>query len=299
MKYISLDIETTGLDKNKNQIVEVGAVLDEIGSTTPIEELPKFRAVLLHDEIVMGSYCANLHRDLWAEILHLPKIKGADHLSEHRFLFACVLDKGRLFVPTHHLNMTNKTYTQNDPWTFYCYPEMFETLFNRWLSEVCPDFIIGRSMKTNINVAGKNPGTFDIPFLEALPGWQGLVKFHRRVLDPASHCILPEDEHIPDLQECLKRCGLEGTVQHTAVDDAIDIIRVIRQQRIGESVQRSICGTCIMPGCTNGDETLFNCIRQTSFTAEESACHKCDAGAVCGYISGRDPEKPCHRFSSK
>lgn len=236
MKYVSLDIETTGLDKNKNQVVEVGAVLDEIGSTIPIEELPKFRAVLLHDEMTMGLYCANLHRDLWAEIQNLPKIMGADQLAEDHFLLACVRDKGSLFVAAHHLNTTDKVYTQNDPWTFYCYPEMFETLFNRWLERVWPEAIIDESLKIKINVAGKNPGSFDIPFLEALPGWQGLVEFRRRVLDPASHCIQPDDEHIPDLQECLKRCGLEGTVSHTAVDDAIDIIRIIRNRMVGVTI---------------------------------------------------------------
>ncbi len=206
MKYISLDIETTGLDKDKNQIVEVGAILDEIGSTTPIEELPKFRAVLIHDEMVIDTYCANLHRDLWAEIL-----KARSHYNH-------TIDKdgfidGRMPGKEH---------------TFYCKSELFETLFCKWLSKVYPDFILGESRKTKINVAGKNPGTFDIPFLEALPGWQGLVKFHRRVLDPASHFIRLDDEHIPDLQKCLKRCGFENTVNHTAVDDAIDIIRIVR-----------------------------------------------------------------------
>ncbi len=208
MKYISLDIETTGLDKNKNQIVEVGAVLDKIGSTTPIEELPKFRAVLLHDEMEMGFFCANLHRDLWAEILEVQKAH-AENITETCYAFDIRIgDK----YPT-----------------YYCKPEIFETIFHGWLcggyprpfAETTPEYI-------KINVAGKNPGSFDIPFLEALPSWQGMVKFQRRVLDPASHFIRLDDEHIPDLQECLKRCGLEGTVSHTAVDDAIDIIRIVR-----------------------------------------------------------------------
>lgn len=220
MKYISLDIETTGLDKNKNQIVEVGAVLDGIGSTIPIEELPKFRAVLLHKEMVMGDFCANLHRDLWAEILEVQKQYG--HVFEiEGFVSVTLPDK--------------------EP-TYYCSPELFETLFHNWLSRTLP--LPSDVPEIKINVAGKNPGSFDIPFLEALPGWQGLVKFRRRVLDPASHCILPDDEHIPDLQECLKRCGLEGTVQHTAVDDAIDIIRVIRATRVGRIDDAVKCKQC-------------------------------------------------------
>jgi hypothetical protein len=242
MKYISLDIETTGLDKDKNQVVEVGAVLDEIGSTTPIEELPKFRAVLLHDVLVSAVYCANLHRDLWVEILEAQQIYSSE-IKKDSFVVG-------VFGGREH--------------TVYCKPKMFETLFHRWLGENFFSPFRAEETRNNsetikINVAGKNPGTFDIPFLEALPGWRGLVKFQRRVLDPASHCILPDDEHIPDLQECLKRCGLEGTVQHTAVDDAIDIIRVIRQRRIGDEIQKAICPTCIQLNCKARSESVFNC----------------------------------------
>ena len=69
MHYVSIDIETTGLDPMKNQIVEIGAVIDKIGSKTPIEDLPKFRAVLIHEEMQINTFCANLHRDLWPEAL--------------------------------------------------------------------------------------------------------------------------------------------------------------------------------------------------------------------------------------
>ncbi len=289
MKYVSLDIETTGLDKNKNQIVEVGAVLDEIGSTTPIEELPKFRAVLLHDEMVMGPYCANLHRDLWQEISKAQKQYG--HAIDEEYGFS----GGRL---------------HGKQYTYYCRPEMFERLFHCWLNIVLRlgggDYTTDNSKAhmykrcsiIKINVAGKNPGSFDIPFLKALPRWIGLVEFHRRILDPASHCIQPDDEHIPDLQECLKQCGLEGTVSHTAVDDAIDIIRVIRQRRIGEPKQKAVCPTCTVPACRDKNESIFNCSTYTTFSAEFSSCDMC-GNAAYDYRDGRYPEKPCHRFNPK
>ncbi len=246
MKYISLDIETTGLDPKKNQIVEVGAVLDEIGSTTPIEELPKFRAVLIHDEMVMENYCANLHRDLWVEMA-VAVCQYEDTIDMVGFVDDMLPGKEH---------------------TYYCRPEVFETLFHNWIGKNYLGPFSAEQMRNNletikINVAGKNPGTFDIPFLEALPGWQGLVKFRRRVLDPASHCIQPDDEHIPDLQECLKRCGLEGTVNHTAVNDAIDVIRVIRQQRIGVSKiptnRREFCFNCGGSIVGDGYTQIFHC----------------------------------------
>lgn len=277
MKYVSLDIETTGLDKDKHQIVEVGAVLDEIGSTIPIEELPKFRAVLLHDEMTIDTFCANLHRDLWVEALGVI----CTHKEE--------IDRSGVVI-------VNTVY--------YCLPTKFEYIFHRWLNDMMDlgieyysdngEPLYGTTIK--INVAGKNPGTFDIPFLEALPGWQGLVKFRRRVLDPASHCVLPDDERIPDLQECLKRCGFESTVKHTAVDDAIDIIKVIRQQGIGRHVHKSICASCTMPDCSGRDNTRY-CPSYIIYTAEESSCIKCDATPACGYLDGRNPNNPCGHFN--
>ena len=287
MKYISLDIETTGLDPKKNQIVEVGAVLDEIGGTTPIEELPKFRAVLLHDEMVMGDYCAYLHRLLWKE-MEIVRYKYSKILNEKHFKVE-VLEGGTGFD------------------TYYCLPAKFEYVFHRWLNDML-DLEIEYYLDTGrpfhddiikINVAGKNPGTFDIPFLEALPGWQGFVKFRRRVLDPASHCILPDDEHIPDLQECLKRCGF-GTVKHTAVDDAIDIVRVIRAVGIGKMHKVVACDTCTLPDCLDRNKSRIpatpECTAYITYTAEESSCTKCVAPFACSFRSGRNPNNPCGHF---
>lgn len=212
MKYVSIDIETTGLDKDKNQIVEIGAVIDKLGSDTPIKELPKFRAVLIHKEMQINAYCADLHRDLWPEIL------TADELIRDAL-------------------KTQGNYYDVEKDTHYLQPKEFEIHFYQWLfgqlgivdnRGIAKDSPRYKHLPVKINVAGKNPGNFDIPFIEALPGWQGLVKFHRRVLDPAILCTTSDDEHIPDLQECLKRCHFVDTVNHTAIGDALDIIRVIR-----------------------------------------------------------------------
>ena len=214
MKYLSIDIETTGLDKDKNQIVEIGAVLDELGSDTLIEDLPKFRAVLIHEEMTIGAYCANLHRDLWPEILKIKR--------------SCVgeLKKDEIVISEG---------------TYYCTPNRLEFVFHRWLNDILGlgiDYYMATTgaipeellEKITINVAGKNPAGFDIPFIENLPNWQGLVRFRRRVFDPASHYARPGDECLPDHQTCLNRAGINKTVAHTAVDDALDVVRLIRHK---------------------------------------------------------------------
>lgn len=202
-KYISLDLETTGLDEEVNQIVEVGAVFDTRGGPATVEcrSLPKFRAVLILKELVTNPYCANLHASLWAEML-----KATVGIHTDRF-------------------------SPNNIFTYYVLPQDFEEVFYGWLYKVMnlDPFI---TQGVTINVAGKNPAGFDIPFLLKLPGWRNdLIKFHRRVIDPAILCFDPEkDEVLPDLQTCLNRCGIDSTVKHTAVEDAMDIIKVLRNK---------------------------------------------------------------------
>ena len=42
MKYLSLDIETTGLDKEKCSIIQFAAVVEDTSNPLPYHELPKF-----------------------------------------------------------------------------------------------------------------------------------------------------------------------------------------------------------------------------------------------------------------
>ncbi len=220
MQYVSLDIETTGLNPKKNQIVEVGAVATSIGDTLSIEKLPRFRAVLIHESMTMDPFCANLHRDLWREIIAAKSFIGDEDYRLARYLE----DDGKVRSSTK--------LSDND--TYYCMPDKFETLFEGWLKEVCPEAIVNiknvcsTSSPVKINVAGKNVASFDIPFLEALPGWKGFINFRRRTIDPAILCVHKSDKHLPDLKECLTRCNIVKKVSHTAVDDALDIIQIIR-----------------------------------------------------------------------
>jgi DNA polymerase III epsilon subunit-like protein len=213
MKYLSIDIETTGLDKDKNQILEIGAVLDELGSDTPIEDLPKFRAVLIHKEMQINAFCANLHEALWPEILAAKNWMGCEnHVFAHYDK-----DNGKVRESQHNN-------------THYMTPDLLEHHFYKWIDSVLSRNTGTRLLleKITINVAGKNAGSFDIPFIEALPNWQGMIRFRRRVFDPASHYARPGDKCLPDLQECLNRAGIDSTVAHTAVDDALDVVRLIR-----------------------------------------------------------------------
>jgi hypothetical protein len=83
-----------------------------------------------------------------------------------------------------------------------------------------------------IVAAGKNFASFDLQFLKRLwPGECGM--FHYRSLDPMMLFVRPDDEEPPNTEECLKRAGLPSTVTHDAVDDARNVVALIRAGMIG------------------------------------------------------------------
>jgi inhibitor of KinA sporulation pathway (predicted exonuclease) len=80
-----------------------------------------------------------------------------------------------------------------------------------------------------INVAGKNFASFDKNFLVKLPNWTSRIQIRQRIMDPAILFMAwKTDQSLPNLNRCIERAGLSGEVSHDAVDDAIDVVRVIR-----------------------------------------------------------------------
>ena len=57
------------------------------------------------------------------------------------------------------------------------------------------------------------------------------LQFSQRVLDPAIlYMNLLKDKEVPNLKECLKRAGIEKEVAHDALEDALDVIRLLRKK---------------------------------------------------------------------
>lgn len=173
--YVSIDLETTGLDPESCQILEVGAVYEDW--TRPLAQLPVFHRYIVHD-----SYCGQPYA-LAMNAKILSRLSG-DTTSED-----------------------------------FCYPEEIEGEFTIWLADC------GWDTKTAITPAGKNFSGFDLPFLRKV----GCPKLKHRALDPAMFYWRPlEDETLPDTQTCMERAGISGPVAHTAVEDALVVVELIR-----------------------------------------------------------------------
>jgi oligoribonuclease (3'-5' exoribonuclease) len=181
MKYISLDIETTGLNPKTCDVLEFGAIIEDTDLIFSRNNLPTFHAYIWKDNYRGEPFALAMNAHIFQKMLALkkemsPLLMGPEH----------VVEKFSLFLAAH--------------------------------------ITTPRAV-----VAGKNVAGFDLPFLsECIPSW-GAIKFHHRVIDPGMLYFNPLTDALPpDLKECKKRAGLPELVTHEALDDAWDVIQLVR-----------------------------------------------------------------------
>lgn len=77
--------------------------------------------------------------------------------------------------------------------------------------------------------AGKNFAGFDKPWL-IQRGFK--LNAHHRTIDVGFHFAKPEDEYLPVLQDCLERAGIESKVTHNALEDALQVVELVRAAKL-------------------------------------------------------------------
>jgi hypothetical protein len=224
MIYVSIDIETTGLGEN-TQTLSIGLVVEDTNNLIPFEELPKLEIAIIHERLEGEIFALNMNRDLISDILsykiaRTPEAKaeivertGREYLYEEditkrifHFLYDNkALDGGNdLFDPNRMVEVVNgKTY-----------PAL--------TSKMKPYYFNG---------AGKNFANFDNKFLERLPRWKQVLRARGRTIDPSILFVdWKNDDAIPGLSLCKERAKLDPHVTHNAIDDAMDIVKLLRTQ---------------------------------------------------------------------
>lgn len=75
MKIIAIDVETTGLNVNQDQILQIGAVMfDSTDMETPVDELPSFETLVQYDRYTGDAFALQMNQ---AILLRLAKEGGA------------------------------------------------------------------------------------------------------------------------------------------------------------------------------------------------------------------------------
>ena len=220
MKYISIDIETSGLDHEKNKILSIGAIIEDTENKLPYEECPKFNAIILQNEIVGSPRAITMNKEIISMI--------GDYLEGD--------DETRQNFNTH----SDYVFYKEDEIAKEFYWFLNENGYDQGMmnsggyiehkGDKIRPMINSATKPITINVAGKNFATFDMLFLKQLPWWQKLIKIRQRVLDPAILMVdWKNDTSLPNLTQCKERAGVKGIVTHNALEDAWDVIEVLRK----------------------------------------------------------------------
>jgi hypothetical protein len=187
VKYLSIDIETTGLRRGRDQILEVAAILADTRSAEPVDNLPAFHARLYYDEIVGQPYALHMNAKMVLDVANRPNCYQ------------------------------------------WCAPDSLAGLLHDWITRAS-----GWDQKNKVTLAGKNAGTFDLPFLQALPNWDRYMgdRVHHRVIDPSAYYWHQEsDDVLPDTKTCITRAGIawDHSRLHTAREDAMLVVELVRR----------------------------------------------------------------------
>lgn len=191
----SIDLETTGINPQKDQVLEIAVVVDDLslfGDKEPLSNLKTFHCYVKHDKIC-GNPNALIMNQRILEILagdRDPKGVSIKTPSEALKSLADFLSQWEKLTPT-----------------------------------------------------GKNVAGFDLPFLDQLcednPELGGNCFYREflshRCLDAGSVFFDPskDENKLPNLQKCLDRADLGTEVKHTAVEDAKDVLRLLRYKYYG------------------------------------------------------------------
>jgi len=216
MKYVSIDIETSGLNHDMNHVLSIGAIIEDTNNKLPYEELPKFNAIVLQNNIQGSPRAVTMNQEIIS--LMGDYLEGTDEVrkslnSNSGYEF---YEEEDVIKEFYKFLWSNGFATLDSP----------STHVNGKLTPI----IDGRTKPITLNVAGKNFGTFDRLFLVELPWWQKLIRTRQRVLDPAILCVDWEnDTSLPSLTTCKERMNVEGIVTHNALEDAWDVIEILRK----------------------------------------------------------------------
>jgi|WetSurMetagenome_2_1015567.scaffolds.fasta_scaffold02484_25 oligoribonuclease len=139
MKYVSLDIETTGLNPDTCQVLQIAAVFDD--TSKPLEEAKIFNSLVRHPIYQGEPYALQLN----AEIFYALSNETLANSS------------GKSLFRGHEV--------QRDPISHVA------TYLQCWLKTLP---ISGKAL-----LAGKNVSSFDLAFLRKLPNWSDKYFAHR------------------------------------------------------------------------------------------------------------------------
>lgn len=223
MKYIAIDLETTGLDPENCQVLSIGAVIEDTNDIKPLDELPTFHGIIKRRNISGETYAINMNRDLIQKMTNYMESRveeekaWIEQTNDMKFY-----EEDEIVQEFYYWLAHNGFVDFNEPGS-----GGYVTTRN---GQRVPA-ITNKTKPIHITAAGKNFATFDLKFLLKLPRWKQLVKVRQRILDPSILYVdWQNDESLPSLGTCKSRANLPEEIAHDAVEDSKDVILLLRKE---------------------------------------------------------------------
>jgi oligoribonuclease len=200
MIYCSIDIETTGLNPETCDILQFAAIIDDLKKPLPIDKLPKLMVYFKKNGPIQGEpYALGMHSEIFKKIAESRSMDSDTYEDGSKIMFIEDLPNALAFF------LSSNGYDLN------------------------------KSGRYSVTFAGKNIGQFDLPFLKSkIKNW-GKIGISQRVLDPAILFLDCKNDTIPpDLKTCCERAGINDEVAHTAFEDALMVVKLMRHKFLGK-----------------------------------------------------------------
>jgi len=235
MIYISIDTETTGLNPETCQLLSFGAIVEDTEKKLPLDKIPKFHCAILRGErdILQGElYALNMNRDLIEKITMYSTARDQDekndlvHMTGMLFLregdvvkafFHFLIDAGAITPEFDPSKSTGDCFAGSS---------MVEIVNGKTYPALTT-----KMKPFHLNVAGKNFHSGDQTYIERLPRWKQVFRIRHRHIDPSVlFADWKNDDSMPNLGVCKERAKVDGIVTHDALEDAWDVVQLLRTQ---------------------------------------------------------------------
>lgn len=212
-KFISIDCETTGLDPATSDLLELGIVVFDSKYLFEQKATNSLRIVFCKENIQGSVFAIDMNKELIAEI--------KEYNSKFKQIDGRILITTSPTLTTYYVNVT--PVTDSDNWFSFSTRAALSNLADKIKS-----FLADAGVEGKLNIAGKNFPGFDKAFICKYEELKKVIvdNARHRVLDVGSMYVDPTDDCLPNLSQCLERAGLSHEVPHTAVEDAILVIKV-------------------------------------------------------------------------
>lgn len=212
MKICIFHFNTGGFDHDKHSIIEVCIMIEDTKNKLSFEDIPKYRTLVYNDVYNGDPLALYMNREILKEISDATK-ENSNKIVKLDLLALNIYSWISKHVETH---VNDKNFNLD-----------FDSFGKNYSSDGTVK--ANKRPKLLLNVGGKNFGVFQHKFLMHIPNINEYISINHRFFDPSILFFEPNDESLPNTEECKKRAGIVGNVPGN-LQECWDVINMLRNK---------------------------------------------------------------------